>query len=1014
MDPEQVTQQIRFALAELPTQNAHHTFEHICRRLTEQFICSNVLPATGPVSAGGDQGRDFETFRSFLKEELGPSGGFLGLISDGPIVFICTTQADNIFSKLQSDIDKVLQQGSSVSAIRAFTLNSLPVGARHRLQDEVREQWGIELEVHDAESIADLLSRHEGFWIAERYLSMPSEVRPSRTAPEGTLDEDYVKLRNRWHKSPTPQPTIGDFISLKAGVREATSQEEARPDLPFWLGLLREFLSHSSLSESLRQRARYELVVASLRGAGDLRSVDDVVRHFLSASLDESEPARLEDAAVLLQYATGAVGHDVSAISLDELRDWHIKITARVQELLPHSRGHRRAALLDVLGFLGMCRRISEEHIAQVQAAWDDTPPQANVIFADPSIPPAVRLTEHDFMDLQSAVSAWTELAEMLEDTPLFPVDHLSKLLGILAPALIDVPEWRTLADLVDQAVERTSGKSAVAARARDRAFALLKADRRLDAIEEFHKVKLDWWSGDTIRGSLLAMLMLSKTYLELRLPLAAKSHALGAAFVAATHNDSEHADLVAQGLSMAACADVMSGAWCGATELYQRAIEVQYAVGDSTPDSESIGWFAEPDLHLTYITECAGVIDGQLLESVQAITTAVGVDDVVDMALSTASPDHERRWASFGGKDLTGPPFSDLGVTRHIRFSGLGTDWLVVAANDAKTNRMAERFAAGAQVMLAALASQDLCLVPTQISVNVERRRRRSAATGAIESLPSNDGRKWTVRLTPFEDATDVSAEELTDELVSVLAVIFREASLLPDDDFATAIKRAFQRGLTHELFPPRPYDELAAAFAAEDKTEIRRGVWETPWSAREGDYGAHMELAWNDGLGPTYSEEKAQDLLKTRYQNLAQSLRTTIPKLRNSAGFLRTVNRLRSEEGWLDWHVLTAVLNATMSYRFPVQTSQYPSDTLLAQMQDAAYSPEPEDARVIPAYRLTPRVLREARQFSMLALVQIWGLEIHQSAPDLPAIERLLAARYGYWTDDLPHDDPFPNTSL
>ena len=54
-NPAQVASQVHFALSQLPAQNAHHTFEEICRHLTRQFICSNVLPATGPVSAGGDQ-----------------------------------------------------------------------------------------------------------------------------------------------------------------------------------------------------------------------------------------------------------------------------------------------------------------------------------------------------------------------------------------------------------------------------------------------------------------------------------------------------------------------------------------------------------------------------------------------------------------------------------------------------------------------------------------------------------------------------------------------------------------------------------------------------------------------------------------------------------------------------------------------------------------------------------------------------------------------------------------------
>jgi hypothetical protein len=30
-------------------------------------------------------------------------------------------------------------------------------------------------------------------------------------------------------------------------------------------------------------------------------------------------------------------------------------------------------------------------------------------------------------------------------------------------------------------------------------------------------------------------------------------------------------------------------------------------------------------------------------------------------------------------------------------------------------------------------------------------------------------------------------------------------------------------------------------------------------------------------------------------------------------------------------------------------------------------------------------------------------------QLTPDLCATERLLATRYAYWDDDVPHDDPF-----
>ena len=174
-NPSEVETQIRFALSLLPAQNAHHEFEHICRHLTQQFICSNVLPATGPVSAGGDQGRDFETFRSYLREELGPHGAFLGLVSEGTIAFVCTIQANDLPAKLRRDIKKVCASGHPIHEIRAFTLESVPVGKRHQLEVETQEQYGVRLEFHDAGSITNLLARPQGFWIAEQFF--PSQPR---------------------------------------------------------------------------------------------------------------------------------------------------------------------------------------------------------------------------------------------------------------------------------------------------------------------------------------------------------------------------------------------------------------------------------------------------------------------------------------------------------------------------------------------------------------------------------------------------------------------------------------------------------------------------------------------------------------------------------------------------------------------------------------------------------------------------------------------------------------------
>src|SRR5690349_9619482 len=104
MSRRELEERIRFALQQLGVRNAHHEFEHICRRIARARICSNVLPATGPVTSGGDQGRDFESFRTYLSTNLPETSTFAGLAAQKPIAFACTVQATGIPGKIKGDV----------------------------------------------------------------------------------------------------------------------------------------------------------------------------------------------------------------------------------------------------------------------------------------------------------------------------------------------------------------------------------------------------------------------------------------------------------------------------------------------------------------------------------------------------------------------------------------------------------------------------------------------------------------------------------------------------------------------------------------------------------------------------------------------------------------------------------------------------------------------------------------------------------------------------------------------
>ena len=898
--------------------------------------------------------------------------------------------------------------------VRAFTLAAVPVSTRHQLEHETQETYGVRLEFHDAESIANLLAMPDGFWIAERFLSIPAEIGPVAEANDDELSVEYEERRRRWRKKGVPSPTYGDFIDLKAGLRAATSDNAARSDLPFWIGLVRELLADPECPARIRQRARYELVVATFRGTHDFRTVDGVARVYLEEAVNENEAARLLDASALLMYANTAVQWGVTSLTATEVGDWNARLIIRAEYLVGQETSetpHRRANLLYAIGHLGLHPAVWENDVQHfVEEAYaQDLPEEQDAALPHPT--DLVLPDGHFFADVSLAFSAWSEIMDNLEATPLFPIETMADILQLLIPLWSRQTEWRELLDRIDEALGERSGKHTIGGRARDRAMALHKSGRCLDALEEFHQAKIEWWSGETVRGSLLAMMMIAELYLELRLPQASKSYALAVSYIAASMRDEDLADLVPAGLLEAARADFIAGAWYSAAETYELGLRAQYEFIEDGTDFENHPRVQNALLHLIYTCACSKIVDPGLAALIRGITVRIDADNIIENAVGVLNPEGIDFWESFGTAELVARPFADLGDVRYIRFSALGTDWTVVVPNDLETVRLGERFAAAAQAMLAALARYDLCLVQSQINVRIENRLQiQTVMAEPIESLPSNDVRRWVIRLTPIEISNAVDPQETDIELLAMLTMIIREVSLLPEYDFSKTMDRAFQRGLGHKLSPARPYDELAAAFAADPQPDFQASQINTPWDCREGTFEAHGELGWKVGPGPTFSLDQANELLQTRYQNLAKVLRITIPMLAASEAFRETAEALRAI-GWLDWHIMAAISNIVMNYRFPLDRNRLSLEEAKDEMLQSMSQEESATASPVPIGLFTVDAMDEHRKLAMLSLVKHWGLELRQKTPDIPAIERLLADRYGYWNDDVPHDDPFPD---
>jgi hypothetical protein len=215
---DQVISQIRFGLEQLSTKNAHHEFEHMCRHLTRARICSNILPATGPVSSGGDQGRDFETFRTYLNRTSIADSSFIGLASVKPIAFACSLEKKaKIKGKVESDVKTIMSSGTEIEAIHYFCSADIEVSKRHKLKEWAKEKHHIGLEIYDGQAISELLAARDVFWIAEKYLSIPAEIFPRLPASEN----------DAWFSS------SGKIKSRAAIITQSFLKSNKQQDIPF-------------------------------------------------------------------------------------------------------------------------------------------------------------------------------------------------------------------------------------------------------------------------------------------------------------------------------------------------------------------------------------------------------------------------------------------------------------------------------------------------------------------------------------------------------------------------------------------------------------------------------------------------------------------------------------------------------------------------------------------------------------------------------------------------------------
>ena len=871
-----------------------------------------------------------------------------------------------------------MRADKSVKEIKFFSNGAIPKRARYDIQQHAKKTYNIDLDIFDSEAISIWLGDAELFWIAARFLSIPSDVFPRLTSNEVGWYREALEL-----KIDAVNSTSDQFFKIRDAIRFAVAHPERHSDIPGLISKLRVFRANQFVG--IQRRAFYEEFVASLRG---LEFIDDcygdLSGYFADiGSIEDS--AAIEDATVLLGYSFGAHFRGLGNISLTDLKEWRKSVLNRIEQLLSSTASPgRRIALMDSKAMLLLWN-------------WVETAASADVQERERKAREAAK----------SAIPVWRKMLKLVRQVPMFPLENFAQRIPMMAAEYGDVDGYSELSEETDELLAQRVGQQCVGKQAFARAKSYMAAGKSLKAIDEMHKAHFSTFTSETADAAVKFPLFLATLYSGVGLFAAAKYYALASSYAALYLKDDTLKANAYLGITEALSADYALGATLEvflavATATY---LEMEYSVAGS----ESIQHFqwGRTYFYVFLLTHASTLVNEPLRRYLsEEFLPKLGLKLPYEEALPEVRAflskcSNYSELALRVIEEGIAPPFSDVPRVRKLSWKQLGLHWHIKWESDYETTAIAEGFVAQLQILLADIRDIELSLLRTEIEVSIE------VHDGAfqIKDEPDNERVIRRVRL---------PRNQLNSGLVfGAAAAILSVVSAVPQQRFLGLIEERMKRGVLGKASPYAPYHIIFREFYPQETFDILRehaGGVELPIP--------EFSIPSDEGLsGPTgthrdYDAKRSIEMIQNRYNNAGRALRLTLRRLREDKPFLATVDSLR-RSGWKDWHILLAVVNVKANYVINrVLTPAAGRAEMLKHMKDILDREELETDPQAPADLFTTEDLSKALQMCHISTLRQLGFQCSQSTPNFNSIEEFLK-RFNYWTDDVDHDDPFQTTN-
>ncbi|MFP3712593.1 hypothetical protein [Puerhibacterium sp. TATVAM-FAB25] len=989
---------IQFRLHELSSRNEHHRFEEIATRIARRRISANIMIATGPVSSGGDQGRDAETFTTRIPAELPNAAGFSASASTAPVVLACTVQSDKLRGKVLADLEAICAPGADpVEHVAYFSVHPISEGITHALKKQARERYKVTLDVFCGADIATFLAEPDLVWVARHYLDLPSSMVPP--PEDDPAPQWYVELleKLRQHTGPaalTPA-TQGEITQ---GLRFATWERDANADLPEWLDYMSAFLvdSDDGADTELVFRACYEMAVARFRGTGSASGVEDLVRRAIKFACTSEHPNIVDDAVVLASYWGGMWSSGVGRAGADEIGEALAQLCLHVTDLLERTdtttHPVRAASLTESLVFAYLMPDVRKAERTRGRPDPVEVAAHAGVKFEDLEVDFS-KLDDEDLIDVPAAMEHLARLVGLLPSARAYSVRNISRLFALFAPIVSSHALYTKVRDGLDTATAAAQGQATTAERCRDRGMAFVKAGKPLQALVELHNAKANWFTGDTLYGAVLTMRFIGKLYAGLGLMYAAKMYAAAAAAVTAVHGTEDAQGQLPMALLEAARYSQYSGCWVDGAAVTEVAL---LARAHYLPEPFDFENDAELENHRNdAVLELAAIRQfwPELEPLISAGHPRTGWFELLDEIVQGTGAEQA------AVEQFAGPLFSDVGPIRIADFEALGVRWTFTFANDRTTVLAAEALVAALQVFLADIAPYHPVLISSTVRVHVDVRRDAGREVDAVDidrSRPVIDA-----EVTLSADLEDLEAREHS---VAALCVQLVDAvHARPAGDLQALLDPMFAAGLTHKLTVGRPYEE--AADYLDDDHYARCAAATRPASSAGFRPIASPSLGPSTRTGAGYVRDEALRAIRERYEVASETLRYTLPRLLADDTCRKSIMQMR-DAGWLDWQILVVLVNVAWNWRLRAAGLGWGAGNQERAMQ-LARQPETVTSPTIPLSAFAEDELSFHTLLQTHSVARRWSLQGRPEAPGEGAMRDLLVRRYEYAEDDVPHRD-------